>query len=56
VVTREYIYSPYFGSAEKIIMNLSGSKNLQIASWYASNTKAIEGAVANTVSLLEEMQ
>ena len=56
VVTREYIYSPYFGSAEKIIMNLSGNKNLQIASWYASNTKSIEGAVANTVDLLEEMQ
>jgi len=56
VVTREYIYSPYLGSAEKIIMNLSGNKNLQIASWYASNTKSIESTVANTVALLEEMQ
>ncbi|MBR4959922.1 MAG: extracellular solute-binding protein [Clostridia bacterium] len=56
VVTREYIYSPYLGGAEKIIMKLSGSESLQIASWYASNTASIEGTVASTVKLLEEIQ
>ncbi|MBR5445656.1 MAG: extracellular solute-binding protein [Clostridia bacterium] len=56
VVTREYIYSPYLGGSEKIIMKLSGSESLQIASWYASNTAAIEDTVASTVKLLEAIQ
>ncbi len=37
-------------------MRLSANQNLQIASWYASNTNSIEKTVANTVALLEEMQ
>ena len=56
VVTIEYIYGPYLGSAEKIIMRLSGDANLNIASWYAGNTASIEGTVADTVSILENLQ
>jgi len=56
VVTREYIYSPYLGSAEKVIMNLSGTQTLQVASWYKANQKPIERAVSKIVELLEALQ